>query len=69
MLLKALKLSEITREGSVGRKGLQKQKHGQNKQFWNKTDITLPHKTEVLVKEQDLKHEGWGRYSGYLKYI
>lgn len=38
-----------------------------DKQFWNKTDITLPHKTEVLVKEQDLKHEGWGRYSGYLK--
>lgn len=26
MLLKALKLSEITRQGSVGRKGLQKQK-------------------------------------------
>lgn len=37
-----------------------------DKQFWNETEITLPHKTEVLVKEQYLEHEGWGNYSGYL---
>lgn len=35
-------------------------------QSWEKTDITIPHKTEVLVKEQLLEHQGWGRYSGYL---
>ena len=38
----------------------------QDKQFWNETEITLPHKTEVVVKEQYLKHEGYGAYSGYL---
>lgn len=37
-----------------------------DKQFWNETEITLPHKTEVLVKEQYLEHKGWGNYSGYL---
>ncbi len=38
----------------------------QDKQFWNETEITLPHKTEVVVKEQYLEHEGYGAYSGYL---
>lgn len=37
-----------------------------DKQFWNETEVTLPHKTEVVVKEQYLKHEGYGAYSGYL---
>ena len=27
---------------------------------------TLNHKTEVVVKSQNLKHEGWGSYSGQL---
>lgn len=27
---------------------------------------TLEHKTEVLVKSQELNHEGWGNYSGFL---
>lgn len=38
----------------------------QDKQFWNKTEITLPNKTEVVVREQMLEHEGYGAYSGYL---
>lgn len=38
----------------------------QDKQFWNETEITLSHKTEVVVKEQYLEHEGYGAYSGYL---
>ena len=38
----------------------------QDKQFWIATDTKLPHKTEVVVKEQMLQHEGWGNYSGYL---
>ena len=37
----------------------------QDKQFWNENG-TLPHKTEVVVREQMLKHEGYGSYSGYL---
>lgn len=37
-----------------------------DKQFWNETDAYLPHKTEVLVKEQYLEHKGWGNYEGYL---
>ena len=37
----------------------------QDKQFWNENG-TLPHKTEVVVREQALKHEGYGAYSGYL---
>lgn len=37
-----------------------------DKQFWNETSYVLPHKTEVVVLEQDLKHEGYGAYSGYL---
>lgn len=36
-------------------------------QFWNETEKTIPHKSEVLVKNQELEHEGWGSYSGYLK--
>ena len=38
----------------------------QDKQFWNKTEDTLPNKTEVVVREQMLEHEGYGAYSGYL---
>ena len=38
----------------------------QDKQFWNETEITLPHKTEVVVRGQYLEHEGYGAYSGYL---
>ena len=38
-----------------------------DKQFWNTVDgITLPHKTEVIVREQELSHIGWGNYKGYL---
>ena len=37
-----------------------------DKQFWNETSYILPHKTEVVVLEQDLKHEGYGVYSGHL---
>lgn len=37
----------------------------QDKQFWNETS-NVEHKTEVLVKEQILEHQGYGRYSGYL---
>ena len=37
-----------------------------DKQFWNEAG-TLPHKTEVVVREQQLKHENRGTYSGYLK--
>lgn len=37
-----------------------------DKQFWNETGTTLPHKTEVVVREQNLEHEGYGAYSGYL---
>lgn len=36
-----------------------------DKQFWNEIGL-IEHKTEVLVKEQELEHDGWGRYSGYL---
>lgn len=36
-----------------------------DKQFWVE-DGKIEHKTEVLVKEQFLEHEGYGRYSGYL---
>ena len=38
----------------------------QDKQFWVETGITIPHKTEVVVRKQLLKHEGYGLYSGYL---
>lgn len=38
----------------------------QDKQFWNETEVTIPHKTEVVVKEQILEHEKYGAYSGYL---
>lgn len=36
-----------------------------DKQFWVENG-TLPHKTEVVVREQMLEHEKMGRYSGYL---
>lgn len=36
-----------------------------DKQFWNPVG-TMPHKTEVVVRKQYLKHEGYGAYSGYL---
>ena len=36
-----------------------------DKQFWNEVG-SLPHKTEVVVREQILAHEGYGAYSGYL---
>ena len=36
-----------------------------DKQFWEE-DGSLPHKTEVIVREQDLKHEKYGNYSGHL---
>ena len=38
----------------------------QDRQFWNETDTTLPHKTEVVVLDQILEHKGWGSYTGYL---
>lgn len=37
-----------------------------DKQFYEKTDVTIPHKTPVTVLEQDVKHTGYGVYSGYL---
>ena len=37
----------------------------QDKQFWNENGL-LAHKTEVVVREQILEHEGYGSYSGYL---
>ena len=37
----------------------------QDKQFW-KESSNVDHKTEVLVKEQILEHEGYGNYTGYL---
>lgn len=37
-----------------------------DKQFWNKTDTYLPHKTKVVVLEQMLEHSGYGAYEGYL---
>ena len=36
-----------------------------DKQFFEQAG-TINHKAEVLVLSQDLKHEGYGRYSGYL---
>lgn len=36
-----------------------------DKQFYNEIG-TIAHKTEVLVLNQELEHEGYGRYSGYL---
>lgn len=38
----------------------------QDKQFWNDKGVLIPHKTEVIVREQILSHEGYGAYSGYL---
>ena len=38
----------------------------QDKQFWNKTDTVLPHKTEVLVIEQMLVQKDKRKYTGYL---
>lgn len=37
----------------------------QDKQFWTVSGA-LAHKTEVVVREQILEHEGYGTYSGYL---
>lgn len=38
-----------------------------DKQFWNVVEgVVIPHKTEVIVREQILSHEGYGAYSGYL---
>ena len=37
-----------------------------DEQQLSRTKVTLPHKTEVVVLEQDLKHEKYGAYSGYL---
>lgn len=37
-----------------------------DKQFWNETDTPLEHKTEVVVKNQMLKHRGYSYYVGYL---
>lgn len=37
-----------------------------DKQFWNETEVKIPHKTEIVVREQVLEHEGYGNYSGYL---
>ncbi len=37
-----------------------------DKQFYNEVG-TVEHKTEVLVLSQELEHEGFGRYSGYLE--
>ena len=34
--------------------------------LWEESGETLPHKTPVIVLEQHLKHEGFGRYSGFL---
>ena len=34
-------------------------------QSWNEIG-TIEHKTAVTVLDQELKHEGWGTYSGYL---
>ena len=36
-----------------------------DKQLWNEISF-IPHKTEVVVREQILHHEGHGFYSGYL---
>ena len=36
-----------------------------HKQFWVRGEERLEHKTEVVVKGQMLKHEGYGAYSGY----
>lgn len=36
-----------------------------DEQSWNETG-TIEHKTSVTVLDQELKHEGWGAYSGYL---
>ncbi len=36
-----------------------------DKQFWVESE-KISHKTQVKVLEQELVHEGWGRYSGYL---
>ncbi len=34
--------------------------------LWEEGEETLSHKTPVVVLEQHLKHEGFGRYSGFL---
>lgn len=36
-----------------------------DKQFWSVSG-SLPHKTEVIVRGQELKHTGYGYYDGYL---
>lgn len=36
-----------------------------DKQFWVESG-SVEHKTEVTVLEQELNHDGWGIYSGYL---
>ena len=37
-----------------------------DKQFYEKIG-TIPHKTEIGVVDQELEHEGYGNYDGYLK--
>lgn len=36
-----------------------------DKQFYAENG-TVDHKTEIIVKSQELEHEGYGQYSGYL---
>lgn len=38
-----------------------------DKQFWVKSDETIDHKTQIVVREQFLTHEGYDNYSGYLR--
>ena len=37
-----------------------------DKQFYEKTDVVVQHRTPVTVLEQDVKHSGYGVYEGYL---
>ncbi|MBQ8136268.1 MAG: hypothetical protein IJ174_02435 [Clostridia bacterium] len=38
-----------------------------DKQFWNQDDdVYIPHKTEVVVREQLIHHSRYGSYPGYL---
>lgn len=38
-----------------------------DKQFMVETNVKLPHKTKVVVKEQKLHHMGYGAYTGFLR--
>lgn len=38
-----------------------------DKQFWNETDESLEHKTEIVVRKQMLEHKGYDNYDGYLE--